>query len=178
MRLLFTALAFIALALPAQASLIGTQVRGAAVNPLNFDLFAALPQPATVTDPGDEFSSRSAVGARVEADVQADRVVLRLVGVGTVRFFPFAFAFDFAPGLVTAAQLVPNPSLAISAGPALVGDRLTVSSAPTSDSLNGTLTATILLTTRTPDAAVPAPGALALLGVALLGLAAVARRRG
>lgn len=167
-------------ALPAQGSLLGTQIIGAFIDPLGVDIFARNPQPASVTATGVEFVGPVSAATSIEADFDAATLTVFLTTfAGASSFLAFDASFTFlTPGLVTGVDVLPGGTVGLSVAPALAGDVLTfrtpfISNTPP----NTTLSVTLRLSTRagTP---VPAPGALALFGVALLGFAAAARRRG
>jgi hypothetical protein len=166
-------------ALPAQASLIGTQVNGAFVNPFPADLFAGNPQPATVTNPGVEFSFSGDGSA--EADFDANSLTIRLIVADfltSFSFFGFDATFDFlTPGLVTGVSVVPGGTVILDVLPVLTGDRLTFSTEGTVGTPGGTTLSVTLLLTTGDSTPVPAPGAIALFGAALLGLGVARTRR-
>jgi hypothetical protein len=173
-RFLFALGMVVMAALPAQASLIGTQVK------IDVLLFSASQR--TVVDPGIEFTQGSAPDDIFTLDFRANSLVLGFTSGFTAPFGPVNVLVDFQPGLVTAAAVDGTPTWTLDGPLSFVGDRLIFSTVDNFATQAGqTYSVTILLTTGTtgtPGTAVPVPGALALFGVALLGLAAVARRRG
>jgi hypothetical protein len=170
------------LALPAQASLLGTQVNGALVNPFPADLFAGNPQPATVGG-GVEFVFESLLGngfvtSRFEADFDANSLTIRFFTASPISFFAFDATFDFlTPGLVTGVSVAPGGTIGLTAGPVLTGDQLTFTTGETVGTPAGTTLSVTLLLTTGDSTPVPAPGALAVFGVALLGLGLARARR-
>jgi hypothetical protein len=181
MRRVFALLGMILLAAPsAQASLIGTQVTGSMIG-FGGNLFGSGLQTRTVAVPGIEFS-RSTTSTIVEADFDANSLTIRLIvapGGGGSAFSALPSTFEFlTPGLVTGVSVAPGGTVDFNVLPTLSSDTLTFTTAPTDIVRGGTtVSVTLLLTTRDDSAAVPTPAALALFGVALLGLGAVARRR-
>jgi hypothetical protein len=181
MRRVIALLGMILLAAPsAQASLIGTQVTGSMIGNID-NIFGTDPQTRTVAAPGVEFSGDLGA-ATVEADFDANSLTIRLiVGPGnftSVSFPAFSSSFVFlTSGLVTGVSVVAGGTVPFLGAPTLSGDTLTFTTAPNGGPPNTNLSVTLLLTTRSETTAVPAPAALALFGVALLGLGAVARRR-
>lgn len=175
-----TALLFLAAA-PAQASLIGTQVTGSALNFLGYDVFGSVPQPATIVDPGVEFAIEDVlprVVTRVELDLAANSLVLRKIIVSYTPpvlgfvFSPFDVTVTFlSPGLVTGVSVAPGATIPLFAGPTLTGDVLTFTTQSVFLESPGTLVLPLALRLRDRDP-VPAPGALALFGLSLLGLGA------
>jgi hypothetical protein len=164
------------LALPAQASLLGTQVNGALVNPGSMDLFAGNTQPAIVASPGVEFvfeslNGNGALTSRSEADSDANSLTIRFFTAFLISFFEFDATFDFlTPGVVTGISVAPRGTITLTADPVLTGDQLTFTTAETVAMPGGTTMSVILLLSTGDSTPVPAPGALAVFGVALLGL--------
>lgn len=183
MRRIPTALAVLLLAaMPARASLIGTQVTGTFKTVFDDDIFAVagIPQPAIIAEPGIEFSTGSKFQNRIEADFGAASLTLRFVTlwhVGAYARYTATFTF-LTPGIVTGVAVQPGGTIPLYSDPALSGDVLTFRTDFAYVDKGTTLSITLSLFSRlgggTP---VPAPGALALLGASLLGLGVVRRLR-
>jgi hypothetical protein len=181
MRRILTSLALVLLAaMPAKAGLIGTQVSGTLVNPFGDDLFAVagIPQPATIADPGLEFSTGNTFLSRIEVDFGADRLTLRLVTLQeSFLYFPYTATFTFlTPGLVIGVDVERGGTIPLASGPTLSGDVLTFGTQAVSAQEDDVLSVTLALRVGegTP---VPVPGTLVLLGAAMLGLGVARRMR-
>ena len=166
----------------AQAGLIGQQVRGSVLDVNGFDFFAfsGNPQPATVADPAIEFSFQGG-SHKFRADFSDDRLVIQqqndFSGFFSNGGTGITFTFEFlTPGLLVAAELLPDPTWPIEGSPVISGNQLTFVANHFLSQGGVPYSATILLTTREPGTPMPEPGTLLLSMAALLGLGLIRQR--